>query len=146
MSSNSPKGIVVGLGRGNGFVIVYFNSNADSYTSYSTFRNIYRSFPIKYFIDLKAVLVVHPSFAIKALDWMVSGTVNNYLKGVTHYVSTIPQLKEYGIALSKEVMDCIREDIRCIDFPKGSLPYGKTPPKPKQRIFTEAADLDDLHE
>jgi hypothetical protein len=103
-----PVKYVQMLCRGEGFVIVYFNSNADSYTSYSTFRNIYRSFPLKYFLGLRAVLVVHPSFAIKALDWMVSGPLNTYLRDNTHYVSTLPQLKDYGIPLNKEVMDCIR--------------------------------------
>lgn len=118
-------------------MIVYFNSNADSYTSYSTFRNIYRSFPLKYFLGLKRVLVVHPSFAIKAADWMVSGIINTYLRDQTHYVSTLPQLKDYGIPLNKEVMDSIREDIRRIDFPKGYLPEVGKVPKPKRKLFNE---------
>jgi hypothetical protein len=76
---------------------------------------------------------------IKALDWMVSGIINNYLKSKTHYANTIPQFKEYGIPLSKEIMDCIREDIRCIDFPKGFIPPGRS----KSKIFTRENDLSD---
>jgi hypothetical protein len=114
-------------------VIVYFNSNANSYENYMNFRGIYRTFPLKYFIGLKKLIIVHPSFAIKALDWFVSGAINKYLNDLTDYAPTLLKLKEFGIPLSKEVMDCIREDIRVIDFPRGIVPV--TTKKSKIKIF-----------
>lgn len=88
---------------------------------------------MKYFTGLKRFIIVHPSFAIKALDWMVSGTVNKYLKDQTEYASTILKLKEFSIPLSKEIMDCIREDIRVIDFPKGMTAGVSTIKDPKKK-------------
>lgn len=124
---------------------MYFNSHSDSYSAYANFRNIYRTFPLKYFLGLKKVIIVHPSFAIKALDWMVSGTINKYLKDQTDYAATILKLKDFGIPLSKEIMDCIREDIRVIDFPKG-FTGSKIEPKKKAKIFDDKADPPSISE
>lgn len=96
--------------------------------------------PLKYFTNLRKLLVVHPSFAIKAFEWMVGGYLNNYLKDRTSYVSSLPHLKEYGIPLSKEIMDCIREDITKIDFPKGYNLAGSLG-KNKPKIFTNPVKL-----
>lgn len=110
---------------------MYFNSNNDSYSAYMNFRGIYRTLPLKYFLGLRKFIIVHPSFAIKAVDWFVNGTINKYLNDLTDYAPTLLKLKDFGIPLSKEIMDCIREDIRVIDFPKGYLPMGRK----SRRIF-----------
>lgn len=103
--------------KDGGFVIVYFNSNSDSYGAYINFRALYRTFPLKYFTGLRKFIIVHPSFAIKAVEWFVSGTINRYLNDQTDYAPTLLKLKDFGIPLSKEIKDCIREDIQIIDFP-----------------------------
>ena len=74
------------------FSIVYFNNQCNSYMQYIAFRGIYRSLPLKYFQNLKRLIVVNPGIAVQTLEWIVLGTINKHLRSLTTYVGTINEL------------------------------------------------------
>ena len=94
------------------FTIVYFNNRCNSYLQYMAFRGVYRSLPLKYIQNLKGIIVVSPGLAVRTLEWIVLGPVNKHLRALTHYVESIRELEDYGVALTKETLDAIPEPIR----------------------------------
>ena len=49
------------------FVMVYFHTNCDSYSCYFTFRKIFRSLPLKFYEKLKNMIIMNPSFTVRAM-------------------------------------------------------------------------------
>ena len=86
---------------------MYFNTCCDSYANYSAFRNIYRSLPLKYFSNLKKIIIVDPSFTVKAIDWFVTGTINKHLHNLTIYVNSLKELKEHKIILTNKKLSLL---------------------------------------
>lgn len=83
------------------FTLVYFNNQCNSYLHYFAFRRVYRSLPRKYLENLRRMIVVNPGMAVKALEWVVLGTINNYIRSLTVYVETVRELEKQGILLTK---------------------------------------------
>ena len=82
------------------YSIVYFNTCC-GYNNYSTFKSLYsKILPMKYLIHLKRIIIVDPSFTVKAMEWFVTGTVNKMLYNISAYITSFKELKTYSISMS----------------------------------------------
>ena len=82
------------------FTIVFYNTLAQG-SAYSTFKEIYKTFPLKYFDCLKRIIIIDAGFANRFYGWMASGTLNNYLQQKTVYIDETVNLNNYGIQADK---------------------------------------------
>lgn len=47
------------------------------------------------------MIIVDPSFTVKAMEWFISGTINKVLHNLVAYVYKLKEFKEYGIYFTK---------------------------------------------
>lgn len=90
---------------------MYFNTCC-GYSNYSTFKNILRTLPLKYFVNLKKIVIVDPSFTIKALEWFVTGAINNTIYALSKYATTFQELKNHKIPMSAHKLSLIPRYIK----------------------------------
>lgn len=80
--------------------MVYFHTACNSYSCYLTFRKIFRSLPLKYYERLRNIIIMNPSFTVRAMEWFVSGTLNKYLSNLTKIAYSFGDLRRYNIVVS----------------------------------------------
>lgn len=59
------------------YSLVYFNSVCCDYKGFLKFKQMVKTLPLKFYAKLDHIIVVQPSFAIRALQWLSFGTLNN---------------------------------------------------------------------
>lgn len=68
--------------------------------------------PMKYLVNLKRIIIVDPSFTVKALEWFVTGTVNNLLYSSSVYVKNFKELKGQKISMSNHKLSLLPSYIK----------------------------------
>lgn len=61
------------------YSFIYFNTLCSGYQNFVNFKNMLKSLPLKYFIKLDKIIVVHPNLALRSLQLISFGTLNNFI-------------------------------------------------------------------
>lgn len=59
--------------------LVFFNSVCCDYKNFLKFKQMFKTLPLKFYTKLESIVIVHPNFAIRALQWLSFGTLNSML-------------------------------------------------------------------
>lgn len=59
--------------------LVYFNSVCCGYKGFLKFKQMFKTLPLKFYAKLERIIVVHPNFAIRSLQWLSFGTLNHLI-------------------------------------------------------------------
>lgn len=61
------------------FSIVFFNTLCESYRTFLRFKQMMKTLPIKFYNRLDRLVIVHPSFAVRSIQWLSFGALNYLL-------------------------------------------------------------------
>lgn len=83
------------------FTILFYNSLCGG-SAYSSFKQMYKTLPLKYFDNLKRLIVVQAGAMNRLSAWISTGTLNNYLYSKTLYIDETINLNNHNIDVSKQ--------------------------------------------
>jgi hypothetical protein len=61
------------------YQLVYFNTMCSNYKTFLMFKQMFKTLPIKFYNRLDHIIVVHPNFAIRSVQWLSFGMLNYLL-------------------------------------------------------------------